>query len=164
MNTLNRYKIILAFALCSAMFLTACNKYEDGPAFSLLSAKKRIQGNYEIEKVFVNGNDRTSDTDSLNISYIEFSTYEDKTINAMLCEIVASKYGRQGAWRLNDVKTEITIAANCAGGPVYCPPSIIPIMINTNGEVWKILRLTNKEMWLKFEHNGVEYETRLKKT
>ena len=46
---------VCAFFCC--IYLASCNKYEDGPAFSLLSAEKRLYGTYTLDKYTINGVD-----------------------------------------------------------------------------------------------------------
>src|SRR5690554_7735049 len=43
--------IKLLFSVLSLVFIfTACNKYEEGPKFSLLTKKARISGTWKLEK------------------------------------------------------------------------------------------------------------------
>ena len=43
-------KTLLAGGLATAIGLTSCGKYEDGPAFSLLTKKQRLTGDWEMTK------------------------------------------------------------------------------------------------------------------
>ena len=48
-------KVLLASGLATAIGLTACGKYEDGPNFSLLTKKQRLTGDWEVEKLIDGG-------------------------------------------------------------------------------------------------------------
>jgi hypothetical protein len=48
-------KVLLAGGLATAIGLTACGKYEDGPNFSLLTKKQRLTGDWEVEKLMDGG-------------------------------------------------------------------------------------------------------------
>ncbi len=47
--------IIAAILLGISVVMTSCNKYEDGPAFSLKSAAKRITGEWDLSAAKING-------------------------------------------------------------------------------------------------------------
>ncbi len=52
--------LLLAFAGLMMTGLESCNKYPDGPAFSLRTRTQRVANTWKIENYTVNGNDYTS--------------------------------------------------------------------------------------------------------
>ncbi len=48
-------KVLLAGGLATAVALTGCKKYEDGPGFSLLTKTQRLTGDWEVTKWIPDG-------------------------------------------------------------------------------------------------------------
>lgn len=80
--------------------LTSCNKYEEGPSFTLLTAKMRITGNWNLLNVTFNGNDYTSyfPTTKLDIS-------KDETYTMTMTSSFGSST-EVGTWKFNSDKTQ----------------------------------------------------------
>ncbi|MFL5765976.1 MAG: hypothetical protein ACJ77K_18675 [Bacteroidia bacterium] len=51
-------KIVL---ICAIVFTAGCKKYDDGPAFSLMTKKARLSNVWQVEKYILNGTDKTTD-------------------------------------------------------------------------------------------------------
>jgi len=115
-----------------AMTTTSCNKYEEGPGFTLLTAKMRITGNWTMIKQTVNGNDYTSfaPDETLDIKKDETFTW---TIGS---------YTFTGTWKFNSDKTEV-------------------IFTDSNGDIetFTIVQLKNNIMKLKQVVGGDTYIT-----
>lgn len=144
--------IIAAVAVTASFLMTSCNKYEEGPAFSLLSANKRLEGTWvmtetRINDTVINLNDLTSmfggiDTDSL--SDIDFSQFSVSSIKAT--------FEKDGA-------CNFTILVNAMGFEYPYTQALTwafddkkeNINLTVSGEVmtFEIIRLTNKELWIR---------------
>jgi hypothetical protein len=126
-----RHKVLVALVLLSAIFMSSCSKYEEGPGLSLRSKKARVVNNWKIAQAISDGKDVTSDynkyelnlTDNYNATlsadYVFFgSTYT---------------YITQGTWSFVDDKKMIAcdFAEDSADG------------------VYVILKLKENEMWVK---------------
>ncbi len=51
---------IVALGLLAISLFPACNKYEDGPGFSLASRKSRMANNWKIDRAYDDGDDVTA--------------------------------------------------------------------------------------------------------
>ena len=67
----------LLFTAFACLILFSCNKYEDGPVFSLLSAKTRLDGEWEVTKI----NNSFSELDNSNFIW-QFEEDGDFTFDA----------------------------------------------------------------------------------
>ena len=125
-------KILLAGGLATAIGLTACGKYEDGPNFSLLTKTQRLTGDWEVTK-FQN----EEGTNLINLGYdidLEFDKDGDFKFSS---EYNITQYGytysgantAEGEWEFSDNKEEIELDYD-----------------DGTSEEWEITRLTNKEL------------------
>lgn len=116
---------ILALGL---ILITSCNKYEDGPKFSLLTKKARLTGEWVIDQVTVNDADQTA-------AYVSFvgANYvlEIEKDGKYRTE---GNYPDTGTWELGADKDDIRFLSDQAG---------------STEESFRILRLKNKELWLR---------------
>lgn len=174
-------KLITIFILSVTIF--SCKRYEENPIISFRSVVDRINGRWEIESVTVNSIAASTDWDTLQVNYYNFSF-------ATLQEMKQNKYDFEGNTAIyftkpsflttmtnfSTDKKELTFWSyySCYNYPICNKPTgNIPCTINdtfdkkSNGyylqETWKIIKLTNKEMWLTSELNGNSYETHFKK-
>ena len=131
----------LLFTAFAMLLLASCGKYEDGPDFTLRSKKARIAGSWTLEKYTVDGVDLTSQVTSADLSlsfkYEKDGSYSEVTF---LSGQVAST--KSGTWKLSLNKENL-------------------VVIYTSGTVvaYKILRLTNSELWLQETYGGDITET-----
>ena len=129
----------LLFFLTVFFITSSCGKYEDGPAFSLLSKKSRITNTWKIDKVFINDIDRTS----IYAEYIK--TYKlDLTKDGKLAETTTTTLGTvtvNGTWALTSSDENL----------VFTEPGLN--IIN------KILKLKSSEMWLQKTDGNDTYVT-----
>jgi len=132
MNSLNRYHIILTFALCIAFLFTACKKYEDGPRVSLRLVKTRLAGSYTIEKAYVNGVDKINEVCSLKITDFTLYTRVPESFNTgMGFNILWDNGRRNWSFDLNKDKTKIKFLWYCSSNSTPdCPPSFIPTFVS----------------------------------
>lgn len=130
-------KFLLLVATVSFM-LGGCAKYEEGPGFSLRSKKARLTGEWQLVKYIENGQDEPLDADDKDdVWKIEKDgKYELQD---------PGNSTETGTWTFNDSKESITFTS---GGFSL---------------VGKVLRLTNKELWMEFDFFGDKVEQHLEK-
>lgn len=107
---------------------TGCNKYEEGPKFSLLTKKARISGEWKIQNVTVNGTDVTSTVNTfLGANYVldieKDGGYKESGL-----------FPDTGKWKFGEDKDDVYLTSDVAG---------------SKEEAFRILRLKNKELWLR---------------
>jgi hypothetical protein len=142
---------ILVSALIVLFAFASCGKYEEGPALSLLTKKARISGEWEIEKLIVDGeqSDESSIFDAMTFVLEKDGTGKQKidaityTVGDQTYETDAQEYDLE--WELSDDK------------------EIFRMRIKDEGE-WEdwdemtIQRLTNSEFWLDQMEEDVLWE------
>ncbi len=118
--------ILLVTVLTAFAFATpSCNKYEDGPKFTLLTKKMRLTNDWDIVEYEDSDGDVVADNSSDYFSFEKDGTYRANYGN----------FSYKGEWEFADNKEKLAIS--------YQEGSI------TVTEKREILRLTNKELWLK---------------
>ena len=144
-------KVLLASGLATTIALTGCNKYEDGPAFSLLTKTQRLTGDWVMEKwtpygennlIGNNGQSIEIEFDKdgdFNLKIISTITYYDYygSFNGYGTNIVNEK----GDWEFSSNKEEIELDFDA----------------NTPNWDIEITRLTNKEFEGEIETNYSSY-------
>jgi hypothetical protein len=121
-------KLTLLMALTvmiSGFTLTSCNKYEEGPAISLLPAKTRVVRTWEVDK-YVDADGTETAGDSSDPVY---NFTKDGEVS-----ITTSGITTTGEWILDSDNENITISY-----------SLGSISFDFDS---KIVRLTTKEFWL----------------
>lgn len=135
------FTIILMISFLSATFIS-CNKYEDGPSLSLLSAKKRITGTFILEKVIINDNEVSFE----NLGIIEEKITYNK--NGTGKEVIKMYHfpnvESEIEWEFDKKKENIRKRVKALNG-----------IWSNWGNYNKILRLTKKELWI-VEQNSIE--------
>ena len=127
MKTIKLTTLLLALALVFGS--TSCKKYEDGPGLSLRTKTARVAGDWEVEKYI--SADGTEDTDSDNTTY-SFDKDGSGTISASES---GNSFSIPFTWEFTSNKEKIKLTTNFMG--------------TTETDEATILRLTNKEMWIK---------------
>jgi len=134
----------LLFTAFAMLFLVSCGKYEDGPDFTLRSKTARIAGSWALDKFIEDGVDLTSQVTASGYS-ISFDFTKDGSYSE--AEYVSGQLvgTNSGAWKLSLNKENLVVTL-------------------TNGTVtaYKILRLTNSELWLQETYGGDVTEINLK--
>jgi hypothetical protein len=134
----------LLFTAFTMLFLVSCGKYEDGPDFTLRSKTARIAGSWTLEKYMVDGVDLTSQVTSadlaLSLKYDKDGSYTE--VRFLSGQVVSTK---SGTWKFSLNKENLVVTL-------------------TSGTVtaYKILRLTNSELWLQETYGGDVTEIHLK--
>ena len=137
-------KVLLASGLATTIALSGCNKYDDGPAFSLLTKKQRLTGDWEIKKFIPYGqNNINVNGNSMDIEFDKDGDFE-LTIVSVNTEYnyygnpstYTEVYNEKGEWEFSSDKEEVELDFDS------------PNMANWDLE---ITRLTNKEFEGEFD-------------
>ncbi|HPG74372.1 MAG TPA: hypothetical protein PLM49_08785 [Bacteroidales bacterium] len=137
--------------------LSACEKYENGPSFTLLSATKRITGNWELKEALLN--DTIIDLNNMAALLGEFDT--DNLGNSLPFEIDPTQISVNSV-KLNlesDGDGNFSIAIQFITFPYTLTEYLtwafddekenVEMTISNETSSFEILRLSNKEMWLR---------------
>lgn len=125
-------KIALVALFIGGISVASCKKYEDGPAISVLSKKSRISNTWAVEKYMQDGVDKTSD-------YRTWITSESYVIDksgsyTYTASTTIGSSNSSGTWEFINDKEDLKTLSSATGAT---PDTMI------------ILRLKNKELWLK---------------
>ena len=136
----------------------SCKKYEDGPLISLRSPKNRLKGEWHVVKYTNNGVDSTKKKLSNTSFYYTMTfTYEKDEAISCISETYKgiSNYNDWAESLENNKNKYFQFKYSAYGessynkkGMVSFPPFDSTSKIITSK--WKILRLTNKEMKIRF--------------
>jgi len=141
-----------------AVFFSACNKFEEGPAISLRSKLSRIEGTWKVEKFYVN------DVDSTDLYYQVFGC-EIKFTNEVLIngkyvvQLISCNNGKtlNGNWRFRHRDSSAPYnAVEFSGFPIDTSFNFIigmksmcyDTVPNSIWGLYEIRRLTNRELIL----------------
>jgi hypothetical protein len=125
----NFFKLIL-MALMIVLVLPACKKYPEGPALSFRSKKSRLVNQWTVEQKLQNGIDVTLDYKEVRRNLIvEFK--EGGDLVSTYTNPVDSTIVINAAWEFNKDKSAVNITQTGVTLP------------------YTILKLKNKELWLK---------------
>lgn len=127
----------VAALMIGGIALTSCKKYEEGPALTLLSKKARVAGTWELEAYLENDVDKTSDYRQVVTG--ETIVYEKDGSYTANYQTVFGEQNDAGSWEFINDKLEIKGVSNTAGND---PDTMV------------IVRLKNKEMWMKEKSPG----------
>lgn len=135
---MKKISIIAAIAFSAlALTTTSCGKYEDGPSLSLLTKKQRLCREWDA-KSLVDSNG---------------TTYEDNSDDVLTFEkeggatYTNGGNGIAGTWEFASDKEQIKTTYTVFG--------------ITDTDIYTIMRLTNKELWLKDSDGDLtKYEAR----
>lgn len=115
----------LTLAGVTAIGVSSCGKYEDGPGFSLLSKKSRVVGDWEVKSI---GADVYGTDYSVNMS---FEKSGDLLVTSSYSYQGSSQsYSYAGSWDFASDKEQLSL------------------IVDGSVQLFEIKRLTNNEMWL----------------
>jgi hypothetical protein len=117
----------LAFLLVVAVSFTACNKYEEGANYSLLSAKARLVNSWKMTKVSITIGSTTTDVTS-SFPTLDIKLSKDETFEATTTFLGITSV-ETGTWEFNNDKTTITTTDD-----------------DGDAETYTIVKLKNKEL------------------
>jgi hypothetical protein len=77
-------RIILTALFISTLILSSCNKYSEGPKFSMLTRKERLCNDWELKAYSISGNNAFNSDFTTKLSIDKDGTYSmSKTYNAI---------------------------------------------------------------------------------
>ena len=120
-------KIVLASVLVAtlSLSLSSCGKYEDGPGFTLLTKQMRLTGVWDVKEYQDVDGTVYADTDDATTEFTKSGT----------CILKDGSFSYNGTWDFSSNKENLRTQFDF-GGVSQLTES-------------KIIRLTNKELWLK---------------
>ena len=132
---MNFAKIGFAILIGTATLVSSCNKYEEGPSFSLLSAKMRITGDWTATAMTVDNQDTDLTNIDISVSINNDGTYALETVTTIVVGSLSSSYtsSEAGTWEFNSDKTSVLMMADGSSTAYQAT----------------ILKLENKEMKLR---------------
>jgi hypothetical protein len=149
---MKNFSFMLAFFLAALFLLNSCGKYEEGPAFSLSSKTSRVTGIWKYDKKFINGN----------------QTELDEFEKAVELDIMKDGKGKAVYTIINiDLEWEFSSDKLKFKYRLIFSPELESLLDDMglsylkNWQESEILRLTNKEFWLRDvqTNEGVSTET-----
>lgn len=125
------------------LLLSACGKYEDGPAISLRTKTQRLCNTWQVSSAYQNGTDKTSDFNAAFSGYL-LDIRKDETYTLSYSPFGLGQVNDSGRWAWSDDKMTVKFT-------------------NSDGEVseYIILRLKEKELWVRYTTGGDEWEVHL---
>jgi|JI10StandDraft_1071094.scaffolds.fasta_scaffold133331_2 hypothetical protein len=140
---MKRIASILLFAFAILVSVSSCRKYEEGPNISLRTKKARITNNWRYESAQVDGVEVSSDPYFAKQKHYFYR--DGKYIQTIIDPITQEARNLQGNWVLYDNDKKIAVT-------VKIPPANKD---STNN--YSILKLFEKQMWLRTTDNSREY-------
>jgi hypothetical protein len=157
--------ILTSLTIALVMVLTSCGKYEDGPFFSIRSKNARITGEWQLVKSESTNTsfDGSTSTETFNGSIMtstytsSFGNYTDSYAYSSTWEIDGDNNSVVMNTMEDGVSSSITTLWNWENGASEKE------MLSIDGDVYRILRLTNKEMVLEsnYTSNGWSDKSKL---
>lgn len=136
---MKKHMLYVSLVLALVVMLGSCGKYEEGPSFSLLSKKARLEGDWKVVKNFKNDTEQTLPADAENSLMTVFKDGTGKMSYTQGGSSIAIDF----EWEFSDSKEEIRIR--------------VKNFLTSTWEDWetsKILRLTNSEFWVEDTDSG----------
>jgi len=141
------FKLLMTTAVISSSF-TACKKYPDGPAVSVISKKERISNTWHVANYYENGTDKTTDFNN-TLQNATLTIDKSGTYHFFYKAFGLVDFNEDGTWGfINDEKDFST------------DPSTGTAATSTH----HILKLKENELWYYDDPdaNGVKHEYHLK--
>jgi hypothetical protein len=132
-------KSLLLFSM-ALIVLGSCNKYADGPSFSLLTRKARITNEWILEKQTLNNSEIALDSE-IKLTIEKDGTYSESTVVNALGQIQSSH--RHGTWLFLEGQGQISMTESAEGS----------LAVN-----YEIRELKNKRLKLRRTINNNIYE------
>ncbi|MDG2369418.1 MAG: hypothetical protein P8M12_02135 [Flavobacteriales bacterium] len=127
-------KITLSLLICSLFIgvtMLSCGKYEEGPGFSLLPKKTRLQQRWKpVEYISANGTVTSIDNDGSYIEFVKGGSFQFYDYASM------SPFGLDaltGDWEFSDDKTQLITSYSVIGQTFSDTYTIVKLKINSLG-------------------------------
>lgn len=142
---MKKLNVILLTVVASVLMLTSCSPYEEGPAISLRSRTERLDNEWRLTRLYINGTEQTlSSFDQLTT--LEFEDNGTVNYSYAVMDSTAIVITGSGTWEFNNDQTEVfTTITYTLGG--------------TEKDTFKILRLKEEELWFENNEDGDVVET-----
>lgn len=140
---MNRIASVVFFGLLIVSALSSCRKYEEGPNISLRTKKARVTNNWKYESAQVNGVETSQDPFYAKQKHYFYR--DGKYIQTIIDPVTLEARNLQGSWVLYDNDRKIAIT-------VKIPPANLDSTSN-----YSILKLYERQMWLRTTDNSREY-------
>ena len=142
---MKKLNVILLTVLASILMLTSCSPYEEGPAISLRSRTERLDNEWRLTRLYINGTEQTLSSFDQQTT-LEFKDNGTVNYSYAVMDSTAIVITGSGTWEFNDDQTEVfTTITYTLGG--------------TEKDTFKILRLKEEELWLENNQDGDVVET-----
>lgn len=151
--------ILLLMLLSASSIILSCSRYDEGPFVSLRSPENRVEGLWEIKNISIDDIDYSSvylaDTMTKKFSV----TRRDEDIFISIVE--QDRSNPQWSYSLltfsQDHKSVVFGFPVIAAYEIFTEDffELVPA-VNVENE-WDILRLTNKDWWIRCNYQGVVY-------
>ena len=143
--------ITILFLAVVFITIAACKKYPDGPLFSLTTKETRLCKEWDVAYFSINGYDSTAYLRSQPFyGTYKFERPAKGDPGRCFYYSANSLYDGVGNWGFDNNKKSVAIDGG-SGYTGYIGP-YGPVRVE-----WDIMRLTQKELWLKTTYNGKEY-------
>lgn len=125
---------VVLILLCAVMFtgLQSCQKYEDGPTFSIRTKTERVSNRWEVDNYKINGADYTSLMGSYDETFSKSGAYS----------YTWSIANGNGTWAFQNNDMEIKLAGND----------------DISSRTLYILKLEEKSFWYYYTEDGDRHE------
>ncbi len=100
-------KYFLSLSLIATFLLSSCNKYSEGPTFSLLTRKARIVNDWTLESYTKDGTELYDQSYELNISIERDGTYSMTTVTPNLGQLQSET--SHGTWEFDNDQSSVTL-------------------------------------------------------
>lgn len=127
------FKSMIAILAVGSLLLGSCSKYEDGPGFTVRTAKARISGDWKLTSYTLNGTDYTSSLPTITMTIEKDGSFTSTYTSGSFSTT------ETGTWVFNDDKTTVAFTAS------------------SNTDTYTITELKSKEMKLQ-QVNGSNTE------
>ena len=139
-----KIKILCAGTALCLLAIAGCKKYEEGPSFSLRSKTSRLAGEWELEKYYENGVDKTTEyLDGGSESY-KIDKDGDLTFSIVDTSWSPDPVVMAGKWEFISNKEELQTTLTFLG--------------DSDMDTLIITKLKNKELWMKDKYDSPQGE------
>lgn len=100
-------KNLFILLLITSFVVSSCNKYAEGPSFSLLTSKSRLCDDWELIVYTVDGENLFDASVNSTLSFDKDGTYSQSNISELLGQVQGTH--SHGMWEFDDKKKDISI-------------------------------------------------------
>lgn len=154
-------RLIITFFIIALMLMhsSAC-RYKEGPLLSTRLAERRLEGHYSLSRITINGLDYTEIyEDSCNCSFVFLSTRDRVYLNNCQPDSVAATI--LGNYSFLNHKQDLVLDFLKKGTMGDSALGFGPFNYEISS-VWKILRLTNREVVIESNYLNDNFRVELK--